>query len=80
MTFIAATIELRSFIADPINGYGLDYCRTDAVVPARTGGSQAQHRHLSSIPAEANLSSFTDCEDGPRAFVPGNRDLPGAGS
>ena len=33
MNFIAATVELRSFISDPINAYGLDYCGANAVLP-----------------------------------------------
>ena len=46
MNFIAATIELRSFISDPINAYGLDYCGANAVVPAGSGASEVQLRIL----------------------------------
>ena len=44
MNFIAATIELRSFISDPINAYGLDYRGSDAVVPGGSGASPLGQR------------------------------------
>ena len=46
MNFIAATIELRSFISDPINAYGLDYRGADAVVPSGSGSSEVKLRVL----------------------------------
>lgn len=46
MNFIAATIELRSFISDPINAYGLDYRGADAVVPGGSGASEVKLRVL----------------------------------
>ena len=45
MNFIAATIELRSFISDPINAYGLDYRGADAVVPSGSGSSEVKLRN-----------------------------------
>ena len=60
MNFITATIELRSFIADPINAYGLDYCGADAVVPAGSGASEGQLRNLCHNREGAKLSPFTN--------------------
>ena len=46
MNFIAATIELRSFISDPINAYGLDYRGADAAVPGGSNASEVKLRVL----------------------------------
>ena len=72
MNFIAATIELRSFIADPINAYGLDYCGADAVVPAGSGASEVQLRILCYNREGAKLSLFKDWKEGTRALITGN--------
>ena len=72
MNFIAATIELRSFIADPINAYGLDYCGANAVVPAGSGASEVQLRILCYNREGAKLSLFKDWKEGTRALITGN--------
>ena len=72
MNFIAATIELRSFISDPINAYGLDYCGANAVVPAGSGASEVQLRILSDNREGAKLSLFKEWKEGTRALITGN--------
>ena len=72
MNFIAASIELRSFIQDPINAYGLDYCGADAVVPAGSGASEVQLRVLCYDREGAKLSLFKDWKPGTRALITGN--------
>ncbi len=46
MNFIAATVELKDLIGDPINAYGLDYCGANAVVPANGSASEVRFRVL----------------------------------
>ena len=41
MNFIAATVELRSIISDPINAYGLDYRGADVVIYAADDACQS---------------------------------------
>ncbi len=72
MNFIAATIELRSFISDPINAYGLDYCGANAVVPAGSGASEVQLRILCYNREGAKLSLFKEWKEGTRALITGN--------
>ena len=72
MNFIAATIELRSFITDPINAYGLDYCGADAVVPAGSGASEVKLRILCYNREGAKLSLYKDWKEGTRALITGN--------
>ena len=72
MNFIAATIELRSFISDPINAYGLDYCGANAVVPAGSGASEVQFRILCYNREGAKLSLFKEWKEGTRALITGN--------
>ncbi len=72
MNFIAATIELRSFISDPINAYGLDYCGANAVVPAGSGPSEVQLRILCYNREGAKLSLFKEWKEGTRALITGN--------
>ena len=72
MNFIAATIELRSFISDPINAYGLDYCGADAVVPSGSGSSEVKLRVLCYDREGAKLSLFKDWKPGTRALITGN--------
>ena len=72
MNFIAATIELRSFISDPINAYGLDYRGADAVVPSGSGSSEVKLRVLCYDREGAKLSLFKDWKPGTRALITGN--------
>lgn len=72
MNFIAATIELRSFISDPINAYGLDYRGADAVVPSGSGSSEVRLRVLCYDREGAKLSLFKDWKPGTRALITGN--------
>ena len=46
MNFIAATVELRAIITDPINAYGLDYRGADAVIPAANSSGEVKLRAL----------------------------------
>ena len=46
MNFIAATVELRQTIQDPINAYGLEYRGLDAVLPASNGNNEVKLRVL----------------------------------
>ena len=72
MNFIAATIELRSFISDPINAYGLDYRGADAVVPGGSGAAEVKLRILCYDREGAKLSLFKDWKPGTRALITGN--------
>ena len=72
MNFIAATIELRSFISDPINAYGLDYRGADAVVPSGSGSSEVKLRVLCYDREGPKLSLFKDWKPGTRALITGN--------
>lgn len=71
MNFIAATVELRSFIPDPINAYGLDYCGAYAVVPASSGPSEVQLRLLCYNSEGGKLSSFKNWKPHTRALISG---------
>ena len=71
MNFIAATIELRSFITDPINAYGLDYCGADAVIPGGNDSSEVRLRILCYNRAGAKLSAFESWKPGTRALITG---------
>ena len=46
MNFIAATVELRNFISNPINAYGLDYIGADAVIPSGNSAGEVKLRLL----------------------------------
>jgi|TARA_X000001382_G_scaffold110654_1_gene87266 hypothetical protein len=72
MNFIAATVELRSHITDPINVYGLDYCGADVVVPATGSSSQVRFRALCYNREGAKLSAFKEWKQGTRALITGN--------
>jgi hypothetical protein len=72
MNFIAATVELRSFISDPINAYGLDYRGADAVVPSGSGSSEVRLRVLCYDREGAKLSLFKDWKPGTKALITGN--------
>ena len=72
MNFIAATIELRDFIGEPINAYGLDYCGADAVVPGNNGASEVRLRVLCFDRQGPKLQSFMDWKPGTRALITGS--------
>jgi hypothetical protein len=72
MNFIAATVELRSFISDPINAYGLDYRGADAVVPSGSSSSEVRLRVLCYDREGAKLSLFKDWKPGTKALITGN--------
>ena len=72
MNFIAATVELRSSIADPINAYGLDYRGANAVVPAGNSAGEVKLRLLCYNREGAKLGAFTNWKEGTRALVTGN--------
>ena len=58
MNFIAATIELRSFISDPINAYGLDYRGADAVVPLVVGLQRSSFESSATTVKEPSFHSL----------------------
>ena len=72
MNFIAATVELRSPIADPINAYGLDYRGADAVIPGGSGNAEVRLRVLCYDRPGAKLSAFEAWKSGTRALITGN--------
>ena len=72
MNFIAATVELRDHITEPINVYGLDYCGANAVVPAGNGASEVRFRLLCYNRPGPKLEAFGGWKPGTRALVSGN--------
>lgn len=72
MNFIAATVELKSFITDPINAYGLDYRGADAVIPASNSAGEVRFRLLCYDRAGAKLTAFEQWKPGTRALITGN--------
>ena len=72
MNFIAATIELRTHLTDPINAYGLDYCGADAVVPSGSSAGEVRFRLLCYNREGAKLTAFKDWKPGTRALITGN--------
>ena len=71
MNFIAATVELKSIIPDPINAYGLDYRGADAVIPSGNSSGEVQLRALCYDRAGAKLDAFLDWKPGTRALITG---------
>ena len=69
MNFIAATVELRSHLADPINVYGLDYCGADAVVPSNNSSGEVKLRLLCFNKAGGKLDSFQEWKQSTKALV-----------
>ena len=72
MNFIAATVELREFITDPINAYGLDYRGADAVVPSGNSAGEVRLRLLCYDREGPKLAAFKNWKPGTRALVTGN--------
>ena len=72
MNFIAATVELKSFISDPINAYGLEYCGADACVPAGNSAGEVRFRILCFNRQGAKLDAFKNWKPGTRALITGN--------
>ena len=71
MNFIAATVELRSIINDPINAYGLEYRGADAVIPAANTSGEVKLRALCFNRGGPKLDTFLDWKTGTRALVTG---------
>ena len=71
MNFIAATVELKSIISDPINAYGLDYRGADAVIPSGNSSGEVQLRALCYDRAGSKLDAFLDWKPGTRALITG---------
>ena len=71
MNFIAATVELRSAITDPINAYGLDYRGANAVVPAGSSAGEVKLRILCYDREGAKLTTFNNWKEGTRALITG---------
>ena len=72
MNFIAATVELKDIISDPINAYGLDYRGANAVVPSNGPASEVRFRVLCYNREGAKLQNFLDWKPGTRALITGN--------
>ena len=72
MNFIAATVELREHITDPITAYGLDYRGATAVVPASNSAGEVQFRLLCYNNNGPKLETFSNWKAGTRALVTGN--------
>ena len=72
MNFIAATVELRDFITEPIKAYGLDYCGANAVVPGNGSASEVRFRILCYNRPGAKLEAFSGWKPGTRALITGN--------
>ena len=71
MNFIAATVELRSIIPDPINAYGLDYRGADVVIPSGNSSGEVKLRALCYNKAGAKLDAFLDWKTKSRALITG---------
>ena len=71
MNFIAAPVELRSIITDPINAYGLAYRGADAVIPAANSSGEVKLRALCFTRGGPKLDTFLDWKTGTRALVTG---------
>ena len=72
MNFIAATVELKQFIADPINVYGLDYSAADAVIPSGNQSGDVRLRLLCYKRTGPKLETFEGWTEGTRALITGN--------
>ena len=72
MNFIAATVELKSFVPDTVNAYGLVYCGANAVVPSSSSAGEVQLRLLCYNSEGPKLSAFKGWKEGNRALITGN--------
>ena len=72
MNFIAATVELKSFIGDTITAYGLPYSGADAVVPSGSSNGEVRFRLLCYDRQGPKLSAFKEWKPGTRALITGN--------
>ena len=72
MNFIAATVELREFVADPINAYGLDYNGANAVIPSGNSAGEVKLRLLCYNRQGPKLDTFKGWKQGTRALITGN--------
>ena len=72
MNFIAATIELKSFIGDSITAYGLPYCGAHASVPSSSSNGEVKFRLLCYDNEGQKLQTFLTWKQGTRALVTGN--------
>ena len=72
MNFIAATVELKSTITDPIHVYGLDYRGANVVVPGTGSNAEVRFRALCYDRAGAKLDAFNNWKQGTRALITGN--------
>lgn len=72
MNFIAATVELRSFITDPVRAYGLDYRAADAFIPASNSAGEVKFRILCYDRVGPKLETFGGWKPGTRALITGN--------
>ena len=73
MNFIAATVELKSFVDDTVSAYGLEYRGADAVVPAGNSSGEVQIPSCSATTVKVqSLTAFQDWKQGTRALITGN--------
>jgi len=72
MNFIAATVELRDFVADPINAYGLDYNGANAVIPSGNSAGEVKLRLLCYNRQGPKLDTFKGWKQSTRALITGN--------
>ena len=72
MNFIAATVELKSTITDPIHVYGLDYRGANVVVPGTGSNAEVRFRILCYDRAGAKLDAFNNWKQGTRALITGS--------
>ena len=72
MNFIAATVELKSLGADPVNAYGLEYQYADAVIPAGSGAGEVKLRLLCYNRPGPKLEALGSWKVGNRALITGN--------
>ena len=72
MNFIAATVELKSFVDDTVSAFGLEYRGANAVVPAGNSSGEVKFRLLCYNREGAKLTAFQDWKQGTRALITGN--------
>ena len=72
MNFIAATVELKSFVPDTVNAYGLVYSGANASIPSSSSTGEVQLRILCYNSEGPKLSAFKNWKEGTRALITGN--------